>query len=599
MESQLTQSQTAPDKDGNTLLHLAVQVHDYKNIQKNYEKLLLTFQNYPHIDVNAQNKRGETPLHISAEGPERDREYYFERTPSAEENSKKLLQLLIEKGAKLDLRDRWGCTPLHYAVNVSCIVTLEYLISQGARVDIEDCNKNTILHYIGASKKNVVELTRYLCEVNKGSIIRKLINQENALGETPLMMVCRREFTDHPNDKVEVLKLLLEHDANPDIKTDELNTPLHLGAILGDSDLVTLLLNHKNVARYINVQDLDGNTPLHCALQSIENVLSKINNIETCLEDTKQRTRVMLPTTLPSNTLDESPLNIKQRIKSYKNEIKQKKNLLKSYQQIIQSLLNFGADPDIKNYSLLSSRDLSTKLTDPTTQKLLQTTTVIKVKRIQETEEVVRKKLMELLRSDIEFEIVYKDFQSYIDEKDKGYYDSLYEKYSSIYFAIYDSTRQPQKYSKKEIIQELKQAKKLMEESLKLKFSLQDISYRRNITEKERRQSQSQLKVGIINATFAEHIIKRGYDLAKMPYLVDILQSYYLSHRSELHSTVQQEHEKEKEKRQHKLTTSPLESLRTSLSNILQEPSIANTNSNNTSSTQQEDHENTLKWSLK
>lgn len=593
------------DKNGNTPLHCAVEIYHYANILENYKNALLVFHDYPSVNVNAQNFRGESALHRAAEGPERDPNYYHvkdkKQIQAAEAASKKLLLLLIEKGADLNQRDNWECTSLHYAVNLSCIVTLDLLVKHGAKLDLVDCNKNTLLHYIGASKKNVIELTRYLCGINKGNFVRNMINQENALGETPFMSMCHRKFTDHPKDKGEVLKLLLQHGANPDVKTDELNTPLHLGVIIGDNELVSLLLKHKNAPRYINIQDLDGNTPLHCALQSTQDLLSEIKHTGILLEEARQKQGVKLPSTTPA----ESPQAIRQRIQHYEEALGAKRNLLKSYQDIVKWLLKSGADPDIQNYGLQSARDLAIKLTDPTMrvvqkiQTFLRTSPALEQKNPQKSEEGCRKKLLELLRSDIEFPIVYKRFHSYLSEKDKAYYQSLYEKYKPIYTAIYDLKEFPQRVSKQEMIQELAQAKQAMEDALKLKFELQGISFKKGITEEERQHSQHRLQVAIAKATFFEHIMKRIYDLAKILHLKISLQYYYALHKEELQTKVQQDYEKELKKRQGKptgpesLSTTTAQVLGSSLSNMLQISSTMSASSGSTtSSTPENEHVN-------
>ena len=88
------------------------------------------------------------------------------------------------------------------------------------------------------------------------------IEQENSYGETPLFVAIRRGYP-------EIVRLLLRALANPRHRTDKNMTVLHYalfalakGRPLGKMvEIVNLLL--LNDMSLVNVQDQDGNTPLH------------------------------------------------------------------------------------------------------------------------------------------------------------------------------------------------------------------------------------------------------------------------------------------------------------------------------------------------
>jgi len=61
---------------------------------------------------------------------------------------------------------------------------------------------------------------------------------------------------------LEVVKLLLEHGADPNVKNRDGKTPLHNAASEGHLEVVKLLLER---GADPNVKDDDGNTPLHNA----------------------------------------------------------------------------------------------------------------------------------------------------------------------------------------------------------------------------------------------------------------------------------------------------------------------------------------------
>jgi ankyrin repeat protein len=80
------------DKDKVTPLHLAVDNGDYRLVERLLER------NYDNI-INARDNFGWTPMHIAALHNDTD-----------------IVQLLIEKGAKVNLKDSEQNTPLTYAV---------------------------------------------------------------------------------------------------------------------------------------------------------------------------------------------------------------------------------------------------------------------------------------------------------------------------------------------------------------------------------------------------------------------------------------------------------------------------------------------------
>mmetsp|Transcript_32842 Transcript_32842/g.29701 ORF Transcript_32842/g.29701 Transcript_32842/m.29701 type:complete len:119 (-) Transcript_32842:1338-1694(-) len=59
---------------------------------------------------------------------------------------------------------------------------------------------------------------------------------------------------------IEVVEVLLEHNANIEAKTSMQRTPLHLSCMRGNLPIVKILVKHK---ANLNATDNDFNTPLH------------------------------------------------------------------------------------------------------------------------------------------------------------------------------------------------------------------------------------------------------------------------------------------------------------------------------------------------
>ncbi|KAI8956746.1 ankyrin [Daldinia sp. FL1419] len=71
----------------------------------------------------------KTPMHLAAE---------FGRADN--------MRLLIDRGAKIGLKDRWGSTPLHLAAVWSQLETMEVLLQKGSEVDVRDIMGRTPLN---------------------------------------------------------------------------------------------------------------------------------------------------------------------------------------------------------------------------------------------------------------------------------------------------------------------------------------------------------------------------------------------------------------------------------------------------------------------
>ncbi|KAL8104599.1 hypothetical protein AgCh_028717 [Apium graveolens] len=79
-------------------------------------------------DVNLKNNGGRTALHYAAS-----------------KGWLKIAQILISHDAKLNVKDKVGCTPLHRAASTGNAELCEFLIEEGAEVDAEDRAGQTAL----------------------------------------------------------------------------------------------------------------------------------------------------------------------------------------------------------------------------------------------------------------------------------------------------------------------------------------------------------------------------------------------------------------------------------------------------------------------
>ncbi len=142
-------------------------------------------------DVNAKDKFGHTPLHTATSpemvqlliknGADVNARNVFGDTPLHTKTSPEIVRLLIKNGADVNARNKVGATPLNYLSKE--LEKAELLIDNGADVNARDENDNTPLHRTNTSK-----IARYF--IAKGADV----NAKNVKGEKPLIMTYYKEF---------------------------------------------------------------------------------------------------------------------------------------------------------------------------------------------------------------------------------------------------------------------------------------------------------------------------------------------------------------------------------------------------------------------
>jgi len=82
-------------------------------------------------DIEKKDSEGKTPLFIAVNNPA----FISNRMQTAKIQ---IVELLLEKGANVNIQDNVGGTPLHYAVFSGKIEPVRLLLKYGARIDIKD-----------------------------------------------------------------------------------------------------------------------------------------------------------------------------------------------------------------------------------------------------------------------------------------------------------------------------------------------------------------------------------------------------------------------------------------------------------------------------
>ncbi|KAL7949484.1 ankyrin repeat-containing domain protein [Trichoderma barbatum] len=165
-----------------------------------------------------------------------DEKDYNERTPlhyvvaKAHEAG---AELLLKSGANPNIKDQKGRTPLHHATETYQEISMKLLLEHSADPNIVDHNGRTPLHFAAGG--------RYIAELGIQRSLRYLPSMSSWLQER-----------DEIQQKTSI-KLLLEYNADPNIKDHSGRTPLHY-AVEGQQSSVKLLIEVGS-----------GRTPLHHA----------------------------------------------------------------------------------------------------------------------------------------------------------------------------------------------------------------------------------------------------------------------------------------------------------------------------------------------
>ena len=171
--------------------------------------------------------------------------------------------LLYRHGAVVDVQGKYECTPLFAASFPGRVDIMRWLLDRGADANARSCYRNTPL--LQAAHVIYLEAVRVLLEHNAD------INSQCYKGQTALYWVLTNCAS--KDQFVDMVQLLLEHGADPNICTDGRSSPLHGASSRGLVEAARMLLSH---GAKVDEKDGSGRTPLQVIASKRRDEMTKL-----------------------------------------------------------------------------------------------------------------------------------------------------------------------------------------------------------------------------------------------------------------------------------------------------------------------------------
>ena len=298
---------------GETLLHLV-----RNREEDNYLVPLIASLISRGVEINKQDLEGDTPLHNLASVAHKD-----------------AIAFLAEHGADVNIRNNTGQTPLHILAENSEYAEFEnvfqYLLDKGIDINAKDNHGRTVLHLVAADRNATAEVVSKILQFGVKSDV------SDAIGGNEIYHAVNKFDYTYSQAEVEngtaVIMTLVSNGISVD-KPDIFGiAPIHLAADKQGSEPLKTLIN---INSDVNFRTKTGSFALHWATRRLYVAIPLIHWYV--------RNKYSLN---PVDIYGSTPLHWAVWFRE---------------QVVVKTLLQKGADPNIKDATGLTPGDLATKL---------------------------------------------------------------------------------------------------------------------------------------------------------------------------------------------------------------------------------------------
>ena len=219
------------NKDGLTALHVAIKKSDITKIKELIEKgLYINIRaeyNYSPIEFACMNNKVAEAEILLENGVNIENQDLLHIVCSL--GNIEMVKLLIKYGCNVNEIDFDGRVPAHLAIKENHLECLKILYSNNANFDIRSYKNSTILSYaVGEGK---LEIVKYLLKIGMSKYINDKV-------QPPLSLAVHWKY-------INIIELLIENNADINLKDGLGNTPLIDTIINGNYQITKILLKHK------------------------------------------------------------------------------------------------------------------------------------------------------------------------------------------------------------------------------------------------------------------------------------------------------------------------------------------------------------------
>jgi ankyrin repeat protein len=167
-------------------------------------------------------------------------------------NNIELLKTAVDRGANIDIKDKDGHTPLHWAAYKNNHETALALINKDANLDIQNITGKSPIHLAIEKGNNEIALALINKDAN--------LDIQNIIGKSPLHWAIQKGNT-------EIALALINKGANLDIQDKTGKSPLHWAIYENNTEIALALINK---GANLDIQEgwLVTRNPLHAAIIS-------------------------------------------------------------------------------------------------------------------------------------------------------------------------------------------------------------------------------------------------------------------------------------------------------------------------------------------